>query len=111
MDDPPSLEAFEYTAPDGSRWRYVRVAAPPAALPAERPADAPSSAHAPWWTWLAVGALAALWLAFLVHAWHFRRWWGPVRWPVEVAWVLGWIVTPLWVLSACLVGIGDAMRR
>ncbi len=111
MAEPPSLEAFEYTDEFGRRWRYVRTTPQVPALPPERPAEAPRGIAAPWWAWAVLACLLALWVAFLLRAWRFSLWWGPLRWPVEVVWVVGWIVTPLWALSACIVGLGEAFRR
>ena len=97
------VEGWEYTAPDGSRVRHVQahVQAPQVAPPqvAVRAAG-----------WVLAAALLALWAAFLVHPWRFSLWWPPARRVVEPLWVVGWVLTPLWVLSACIVGLGDAMR-
>lgn len=50
------------------------------------------------------------WISFLIHPWSFHLWCGPVRWPVEAVWVLGWIITPLYFLCYCLIRLSDAIR-
>lgn len=106
------IDGWEYQAPDGSRFRRVRVH--PGRPLHLRSRVAVTTAQTPLRVralrWLVAAALLGGWIGFLLHPWAFHLWWAPVRWPVEVAWVLGWIVSVLCFVSYCLVRLADALR-